>query len=82
MSPSAFGVPLSTPPAERVRPAGSVPLLRVNVALPTALVCVNVWLECRAPTPVVVAGFVTAIWLHTVMVNVCGVEPATFAAVM
>jgi len=40
--PVCVGVPESVPFAASVRPVGNVPLLRVKVVAPMALVCVNV----------------------------------------
>ena len=55
--------PLSSPAAESVKPVGSVPVLSENVAPPTALVCVNCWLNAALTVPLVVDGLVTVmVW--------------------
>ena len=56
-------MPESTPFAASVRPAGSVPLSSVNVAVPMAPVCVNVSLNGEPAVPLAFAGFVTVmVW--------------------
>ena len=40
--PVCVGVPLNTPAADNVKPVGTVPVLIVNVAPPTAPDCVKV----------------------------------------
>src|SRR3954453_7683407 len=57
--PVCVGVPDRTPAVESVRPAGSTPLLMVNVAPPTAPLWVKVWLNAALAVPLLVAGFVT-----------------------
>src|SRR5437870_10662781 len=61
--PFTVGVPERTPAVESVSPAGSEPLPSVNVAVPCAPLCENVWLNAASTVPVVVAGFVTVmVW--------------------
>src|SRR4051812_21613780 len=57
--PVCVGVPERTPAVESVRPAGSAPLLIVNVAPPMAPLWVKFWLNAVFAVPVVVAGVVT-----------------------
>ena len=48
---------------DSVRPAGSVPLLSVNVAAPMAPLCVKVWLNGGVAVPFELAGLVTVmVW--------------------
>ena len=58
--PVCVGVPERTPAVESESPAGSV-LAVLNVAVPNAPVCVNVWLNAAPAVPVFVAGLVTMI---------------------
>jgi len=56
-------MPLSVPLAASVRPAGSVPLLSVNVVAPIEPVCVKVWLKADPATPPDAPGLVTVmVW--------------------
>ncbi len=59
------GVPESVPSAASVRPLGSVEDV-VNVAVPTAPVWVNVWLNGASTVPAVTPGFVIVIVGQTV----------------
>ena len=78
--PPCVGVPERTPLVASVSPVGSV-LDVVNVAVPTAPVCVNVPLKGDPAGPLEFAGLLTAIWLQMTRVKLCGVDPATFVAV-
>ena len=79
--PVCVGVPDSRPAADSVIPAGSV-LAVVNVAPPIAPVCVNVWLNAVAATPLLTPGFVTLIvWQPTTSVYVPLVPTQLFASV-
>src|SRR5438270_5385966 len=57
--PVCVGVPERTPAADSVMPAGSVPLLMVNVFAPIAAGAVKLWLKGTFTVPVLVGGFVT-----------------------
>ncbi|MDP9193281.1 MAG: hypothetical protein M3P06_16405, partial [Acidobacteriota bacterium] len=57
--PVCVGVPESTPFAANVKPAGSVPVANVNVALPIAPVCVKVSLNALEAVPFPLAGLLT-----------------------
>ena len=59
--PVSVGVPLNTPAVDNDKPVGKVPLFNVKVALPTAPVCVKVWLNAVFTVPVAVTGFVKVI---------------------
>src|SRR4051794_5275110 len=69
--PVTVGVPERRPALESVRPAGSVPLFSVNVAVPKAPVWVNDCEKGLFAVAVVVAGFATLIMSQTVRVKVC-----------
>src|SRR5947209_4258003 len=62
------GVPDRTPAADSVRPAGRV-LVVVKVAVALAPLCVKVWLKGLAAVPVVVAGFVTLMVGHVIVID-------------
>src|SRR5436853_2941951 len=62
--PTTLGVPERTPLAESDRPAGSVPLKSVNVAVPMAPLCVKVWLNGAPTVPSVTAGLVMVMTLQ------------------
>ena len=49
--PTTVGVPERTPAGESVSPAGSVPLLSVNVVAPMALLAVKFWLNGAPAVP-------------------------------
>ena len=67
--PVCVGVPERTPAADSVMPAGSVPLLMVNVFAPIAAGAVKLWLKGTLTVPVFVAGLLTVmVWqaMHSV----------------
>ena len=79
--PPCVGVPERTPFAARLKPVGNGPAV-VNVAPPTAPVCVNVALKGAPAAPVVVAGFVTVmVWQAMTSVYVVPVPVQPFASV-
>jgi hypothetical protein len=80
--PVCVGVPLSTPLLASVRPAGSVPLASVYVAVPIAPVCVNVSLNAALAVPFPFAGLFTVIvWQAITIVYVDPVPVQPFASV-
>src|SRR5207248_571263 len=66
--PVTVGVPERTPPAESVRPAGSV-LAVEKVTAPTVFDAVKLWLNVVFAVPVLVAGLFTTRLLQTKMVK-------------
>src|SRR6266545_7013219 len=78
--PTTVGVPERTPPLDRVRPVGNEPLFSVNVAVPTAPVCVKLCENAAFAVAVVVAGLPTLMMLQTVRVKFWSVEPTAFVA--
>ena len=61
------GVPLNTPPVDKVNPAGRV-LEVVNVTVPIPPAEVKAWLKAVPAVPVVVAGLVTETGWHGMVV--------------
>ena len=66
--PVCVGVPLNTPPVERVKPDGNV-LVVVKVVVPVPPLCVNVWLNGAPAVPVLVVGLVTTGVVHIMSVT-------------
>jgi hypothetical protein len=64
--PTCVGVPERVPFVARLIPAGSVPLAREKVTVPTVFVAVNVWLKNEFAVPLDTAGFVTVIVWHEI----------------
>src|SRR5258707_6799509 len=80
--PTCMGTPESVPSAASVTPAGSVPLARVNVAVPMAPLCVNVAVNGVPAVPVLVDGFVTVMVWHVIVRLYVGPDPVQpFASV-
>src|SRR3954451_15958233 len=80
--PVCVGVPERTPAADSPSPAGSEPLLSVNVTGAMALPAVKVWLKGTFTVPVFVAGLVTVMtWQLTVGVYVPPTAVQPFASV-
>src|SRR4051794_39059053 len=80
--PVCVGVPERTPAADSPRPAGSEPLLSVNVTGAMALPAVKLWLNATLTVPLFVAALLSSdLWQLMVRMYVALMPKQPFASV-